>query len=51
MKRVSLQDMSVDALVARFAELGEKQYRAELLDDHPAFNRHYDEIDRVRNEL
>jgi hypothetical protein len=43
--------MSVDSLVARFAEFGEKQYRAELLGDHSAFNRHYDEIDKIRNEL
>jgi hypothetical protein len=51
MKHASLQDMSVDSLVERFAELGERQYRAELLGDHSAFNRHYDEIDKVRNEL
>jgi hypothetical protein len=51
MKRSSLQDKTIDSLVERFAELGEKQYRAELLSDHAGFNRLYDEIDRVRKEL
>lgn len=51
MKRVGLANMTVDALVEQFAELGVLQHRAELLGDDSAFNRLYDRIDRVKNEL
>jgi len=51
MKRLRLETMTVEALVAHFAELGVLQHQAELLGDDSAFNRLYDKIDRVKTEL
>jgi hypothetical protein len=51
MKPGRLENMTVEALVEYFAELGVEQHRAELLGDDSAFNRLYDKVDRVRNEL
>lgn len=43
--------MSVDELVAQFADLGMRQYRAELEGDATAFNRLFDRPCVVRDEL
>lgn len=43
--------MSVDELVAQFADLGMRQYRAELEGDATAFNRLFDRLCVVRDEL
>lgn len=51
MKVETLKEMTVEALLDRFVTLSVKQYEAELGGGHSAFNRHYDEIDKVRNEL
>ena len=51
MKGKSLKEMSVDELVDRFADLGLRQYRAELEDDHAAFNRWFDQLRDIRYEL
>lgn len=51
MKRDNLSDMSTDALVHRFAEIGILQNDALWEGKHSYFNRLYDQMDEVDNEL
>jgi hypothetical protein len=51
MKKVNLQDMSIDQLVDRFAEIGIAQDDAIWDDKIAKFNRLYDQMDQVDQEL
>jgi len=51
MKRISLQQMTVDQLLARFAAIGIDQDKALLRNEIAKFNRLYDEMDAIENEL
>ena len=51
MKRISLQQMTVDQLLARFAAIGIDQDKALLRNEIAKFNRLYDEMDGIENEL
>jgi hypothetical protein len=51
MKRIKLQDMSVDQLVERFMEIGLAEDEALLDDEIARYNRLYDEMRDVEGEL
>ena len=51
MKRISPQQMTVDQLLARFAAIGIDQDKALLRNEIAKFNRLYDEMDAIENEL
>ncbi len=51
MTSAKLKAMSLDGLVARFAEIGVAQDEALLHDDHRVYNRLYRQMDEVDNEL
>jgi len=46
-----LKSMSVEELLARFAELGVAQDEALLHDDYAKYNRLYGQMDQIDNEL
>ncbi len=51
MKRLKLEEMSVDELFERFAEVGIAQDKAELMGELGKFNRLYGQMDEVDKEL
>jgi hypothetical protein len=51
MKRRNIQQMTIDQLVERFAEIGIAQEQAILYDEHGKYNRLYKQMDAVDNEL
>ena len=51
MRRVDVATLSAPQLVDRFAEIGEAQYVALLDNDHRKYNRLYDLMGEVDNEL
>jgi Domain of unknown function (DUF2019) len=51
MRQVKLQEMTVDQLVDRFAEIGVDQDRALLYDEIGRFNKLFDQMHAVDNEL
>jgi hypothetical protein len=51
MKRMKLQDMTVDQLVERFTQIGLAQDEAILYSEHAKFNRLYDMMLEVELEL
>ena|ERR1700694_2691984 len=51
MKQTNLQDMTVIQLVNRFTAIGLEQDKALLRNEHAKFNRLYDEMDAIENEL
>ena len=51
MKRIRLEDMTVDQLVERFAAIGLDQNEALLMDAIAKFNRLFDEMEDVETEL
>jgi hypothetical protein len=51
MKRVKLEDVTVDELADRFAEIGVAQDQALLYDEHKKFNRLFSQMDDVDQEL
>ena len=51
MKQTNLQDMTVGQLVNRFTAIGLDQDKALLRNEHAKFNRLYDEMDAIENEL
>jgi hypothetical protein len=51
MKRIKLQDLTVDQLVERFVEIGLDQDRALLENDVGGFNRLFDQMQVVNQEL
>ena len=51
MKKANLQDLSVEALIERYAAVGVAQYEAELDDNTRKFNRLYDDVKAVEAEL
>jgi hypothetical protein len=51
MKRAKLQDMTVNQLVERFTAIGIEQDQAILRDQHATFNRLFDEMVAVQDEL
>ena len=51
MKRVRLQDLTVDQLVERFVEIALAQDRAAYMDDHAKYNRLFPHMEAVRYEL
>jgi hypothetical protein len=51
MKQNILQDMTVDQLLERFTMIGINQDKALLRSEHAKFNRLFDEMDAVENEL
>ncbi len=51
MKRVKLEDMTVDELVDRFAEIGVAQDKAELMGGISKFNKLYGQMKEVDTEL
>lgn len=51
MKRASLANMTVESLVARFAEIGLAQDKARLYDEHTKYNSLYDQMSAVVDEL
>jgi hypothetical protein len=51
MKRVSLQDMTVDQLVERFVSICVAEDQALLQDEHETFNRLFSLMEAVKEEL
>lgn len=51
MKGVKLQELTIDELVKRFAELGIAQDNAELYGEIPKYNRLFKEMEAVDQEL
>ena len=51
MKQTSLQGMTVDQLVQRFTAIAVDQDKALRRGEHAKFNRLFDEMDAVENEL
>ncbi len=51
MKRLKLEEMSVDELVERFAEIGIAQDQAELMGEIGKFNSLYRQMDATEKEL
>jgi Domain of unknown function (DUF2019) len=51
MKGVKLQELMIDELVKRFAELGIAQDNAELYGEIPKYNRLFKEMEAVDQEL
>jgi hypothetical protein len=51
MKRVNLRDLTLDELVERFVEIGVAQDQALFDDAHAKFNRLYDQMQAVDDEL
>ena len=51
MKRVKLEDMTIDELVERFAEIGIAQDQAELMGEIGKFNSLYRQMDATEKEL
>jgi hypothetical protein len=51
MKLISPQEMSLDQLLARYAAIGIDQDKALLRSETTKFNRLYDEMDAIENEL
>jgi hypothetical protein len=51
MKRKNLQNMTVDQLVERFTAITLDQDRALLRNEHARFNRLFDEMEAVKQEL
>jgi uncharacterized protein YdcH (DUF465 family) len=51
MKRPKLEDMTVNQLVGRFTAIGIEQDQAILRDKHATFNRLFDEMVAVEDEL
>jgi hypothetical protein len=51
MKRIGPQQMTVDQLLARFAAIGIDQDKALVRNEIAKFNRLYDEMDAIENEL
>jgi hypothetical protein len=51
MKLISPQEMSLDQLLARYAAIGIDQDKALLRNETTKFNRLYDEMDAIENEL
>jgi uncharacterized protein DUF2019 len=51
MKRAKLQDMTVKQLVERFTAIGIEQYQATLSGQHARFNRLFDEMVAIKDEL
>lgn len=51
MKPKNLDEMTVDELIERFAEIGVAQYKALDDDDYAKFNRLYRQMDEVDREL
>jgi hypothetical protein len=50
-KRLTLQDLSVDQLLERFTAIALQQDQALLMDEIARFNKLYDEMDAVKIEL
>jgi hypothetical protein len=50
-KRVKLEDMTIDELVERFAEIGIAQDQAELMGEIGKFNNLYRQMDATEKEL
>jgi len=51
MSQPAFQEMSLDQLLARFAAIGVDQDKALLRNEIAKFNRLYDEMDAIENEL
>lgn len=51
MKRVSLEDMTVEQLVEQFTEIALAQDEALLMDEIGKYNRLYDQMDLLKREL
>ena len=51
MRSRRVRELSVDELVAQFADLGVRQCRAELEEDATAFDRLFDRLREIRDEL
>jgi len=51
MKRAKLQDITVSQLVERFTGIGIEQDQATLRDKHATFNRLFDEMVAIEDEL
>lgn len=51
MKRVSLEDMTVEQLVERFTTMALDQEEALLMDELAKYNRIYDQMEAVEQEL
>ena len=51
MKRIKLENMTVDQLVERFVAIALDQDRAALHDDNAKYNRLYGQMDAVKQEL
>jgi uncharacterized protein YdcH (DUF465 family) len=51
MKRSKLQDMTVNQLLERFTRIGSEQHQAILRDKHARFNRLFDEMVAIEDEL
>lgn len=51
MKRANLAEMTISQLVDRFTALALEQYKAELYDEIAKYNRLYDDIIAIKEEL
>ena len=51
MKRLKLQDLSVDQLLERFTAIALEQDQALLMDEIARFNKLFDQMDAVKKEL
>ncbi len=51
MRRVKLEEMTVDELVERFAEIGVAQDQAELIGEMGKFNHLYKQMDATEKEI
>jgi hypothetical protein len=51
MKRPNLQEMTVDQLMQRYIVIGVNQDKALRRGEHAKFNRLFDEMDAIENEL
>ena len=51
MKRLNVQEMTVEQLVQRYIVIGVDQDKAMRRRDHAKFNRLFDEMDAIENEL
>ena len=51
MKRAKLQDMTVNQLVERFTAITLEQDKALLRNEYAKFNRLYDDLGAVQNEI
>jgi hypothetical protein len=51
MKRVHLHDMTVDQLLDRYTAIGVDQDKALVTSEHAKFNRLFDEMDAIEDEL